>query len=321
MRFRWSSLVLVLSMAIAAPAAAQQESIHWHHDLESAKSMAKESGRLVLIHFWTPTCGPCAALEQNVFSQPGVAGAVEAVYVPVKLNADENTATAQWYGINRVPMDVVISPDGQLVGKMVSPPTAGAYVAEVTGLANKYATMSGQAYAAAAAKAPVQPQINAAYANLQLPPTASMPLGPPSSDPTRNGNGLATHGVGAPASGLGTQTGAPATQTQFGPQVVTNPAASKATTPQSQVAAPPAQVSNPYIGATASPPPASAAPAAPLPAAPFPSVSAATAQLGTAPAGATPGVSPAAAAVGPPLASGNPDPNKLPPGSPPSTLR
>ena len=73
---------------------AQQEAVHWHHDLESAKIVAKETKRLVLVHFWTPSCGPCMALDQNVFNQPGVASAIETQFVPVKLNADENSATA-----------------------------------------------------------------------------------------------------------------------------------------------------------------------------------------------------------------------------------
>src|SRR5438270_8337492 len=91
MRHNWSLIVVILGLLLATPAWAQ-EAIHWHNDLESAKVMAKETGRLVLVHFWTPTCGPCMALEQNVFNQPGVASALETQFVPVKLNADENTA-------------------------------------------------------------------------------------------------------------------------------------------------------------------------------------------------------------------------------------
>src|SRR5690349_15654806 len=148
MRFRWLPLLAVLIAVLSRPATAQQESVHWHHDLESAKVVAKQTNRLVLVHFWTPSCGPCLALEQNVFNQPGVSSALEQQFVPVKLNADENSATAQLYGINRVPTDVVITPDGKLVGKLISPPTPSAYVAEVTGIGAKYATMSGQSYAA-----------------------------------------------------------------------------------------------------------------------------------------------------------------------------
>ncbi len=178
MRHFWSPLTVIVSTLLAVPASAQQEAVHWHNDLESAKVVAKQTGRLVLVHFWTPSCGPCMALNQNVFNQPGVANAIETQFVPVKLNADENSATAQWFGINRVPTDVVITPDGQLVAKLISPPTPAAYVAELTSAAGKYASRSGQAYAQAAAAAPFQSQINAAYANLPLAQDAPLALRP-----------------------------------------------------------------------------------------------------------------------------------------------
>src|SRR3954471_20119583 len=163
MRHHWSLLSVVLGALLVAPALAQQEAVHWHNDLESAKVVAKSTNRLVLVHFWTPTCGPCMALNQNVFNQPGVASAIETHFVPVKLNADENSATATWYGINRVPTDVIVTPDGQMVAKLVSPPTPAAYVAEVTAAAGKFAAKSGQAYAKAAAAAPVPSGLNPAY--------------------------------------------------------------------------------------------------------------------------------------------------------------
>lgn len=198
MRHHWTPLSVVLCAVLAMPALAQQDAVHWHQDLESAKAVAKESGRLVLVHFWTPTCGPCLALEQNVFNQPGVAAALEAQYVPVKLNADENSATAQWFGITRVPTDVVVTPDGQLVGKLVSPPTPAGYVAEVTSLASKYASRSGQAYAKAAAEAPVQPQINSAYARLQVATNTPLAIAPPGADANKGLNPFVAPSLATP---------------------------------------------------------------------------------------------------------------------------
>src|SRR3954466_15633058 len=174
MRHHWSprrlsNLIVILTALLALPATivrampAQQEAVHWHNDLESAKVVAKSTNRLVLVHFWTPTCGPCMALNQNVFNQPGVASAIEAQFVPVKMNADENSATATWYGITRVPTDVIVTPDGQIVAKLVSPPTPAAYAAEMTAVAGKYAAKSGQAYTMAAANAPAPSQLNPAY--------------------------------------------------------------------------------------------------------------------------------------------------------------
>jgi protein disulfide-isomerase len=109
-------------------------------------------------------------LDQNVFNQPGVATAIETHFVPVKLNANENSATATGFGITRVPTDVILTPDGQMVGKLISPPTPAAYIAETSQLANQFATKGGQTFANAATAALAPATLNSAYANLQVAP-------------------------------------------------------------------------------------------------------------------------------------------------------
>ncbi len=203
MRHFWKLLTLLLVSLLVAPATAQQDSIHWHQDLESAKVVAKETKRLLLIHFWTPSCGPCMALERNVFNQPGVAAAIEAQFVPVKLNADENSATAQWYGISRVPTDVVATADGQIIAKSVSPPTPAAYVAELTSTANKYASRLGQAYTMAASAAPVQSQLNSAYAKLPVSQSLPAALAPQAAASPQSAPAGVPNSATAPPSMLG----------------------------------------------------------------------------------------------------------------------
>jgi protein disulfide-isomerase len=168
---------------LIGPAAAQEVGVRWQHDVETAKATARQTGRLVLVHVWADNCAPCVSLEQNVFNQPGVAGALEAKFVPVKLNANEFPATAQGFGITRVPTDVILSPDGQVLGKMISPATPSAYLAEVNQVANQYASQSGLAYQTAAAAAPQPKILNPAYASLQIgapaqPPVVNQPIVP-----------------------------------------------------------------------------------------------------------------------------------------------
>jgi len=294
MRHHWSprvllSPVVVVSALLAAPALAQHEAVHWHNDLESAKVVAKETNRLVLVHFWTPSCGPCMALNQNVFNQPGVASAIETQFVPVKLNADENSATATWYGITRVPTDVIVTPDGQIVGKIISPPTPAAYVAEVTATAGKYVAKSGQAFAKAAAAAPVPSQLNAAYANLQVSPTVPVAASPYQQPPTMAIK-PATPSLAQPNNAFGASpdrlalaspvapavpTSPASSQPAVAPQLINNPATKASAQPVqpypsslSAATAPPAsvpsQVKNPYLGLNASMPAVQQQPVAPL---------------------------------------------------------
>jgi YHS domain-containing protein len=210
-----------------------------------------------------------------VFNQPGVANAIETQFVPVKLNADENSATATWYGITRVPTDVIVTPDGQMVAKLISPPTPAAYVAEVTGAAGKYSSKPGQAFAKATTTAPMPSGINSAYAGLQVSPNVPLAVSPQQQQ-------AAVPGATAPASlaaminqqkplaaGQDRLAGAPPItpigSQPAGPQAFANPAASVAAQPPiTPVGAAPGEMS-PFASASVSPaaPPTPVLPPAP----------------------------------------------------------
>jgi len=105
--------------------------IPWMNDLDSAKLAASKQNKLVLIHFYGDNCAPCKLLERNVFPQPEVASAINASYVPVMINASRRRDIATTYGVNRWPMDVIITPSGQVVSSGVSPQDPAKYVAVV----------------------------------------------------------------------------------------------------------------------------------------------------------------------------------------------
>jgi YHS domain-containing protein/thiol-disulfide isomerase/thioredoxin len=262
----------------ALPAmAAQEPGIQWMHDLEAAKTVAKQTGRLVLLHFWTPSCAPCLALDQSVFNQAGVAAVIEQRFVPVKLNANENSATAMGFGLRQVPTDVILTPDGQVIGKFISPPTPGDYISEVTKVASSYQTTPGQAFANAAARAPMPPSLNSAYANLPvdsgampaaqtgLTPTVTTATQPLQSPFTKSS---AFTPPGTPASATVTNSFATAgsppitpiesNRTPASPVSVTNPMAAAPVAPQGPNFAPPPA---PAVGAVTSAAATSPAPA------------------------------------------------------------
>ncbi len=323
----------LLCAMLASPLAAQQQGfgagdqpngIRWQQDLEAAKAVARQTGRLILVHFWTPGCAPCVTLEQQVFNQPGVAAAIDAQFVPVRLNADENSTIAQGFGITRVPTDVVITPSGEVIGKLISPPTPGAYVAEVSQVASAYNATPGLAFDRATAAVPSPPQINAAYANLSVGANTApviaqpvvQPVAPPLASQSPPPAGTASTSVAAPAPSAGVAplsadnryvpTPAPAANTSVqAPYAPPNHVAS----PQ-VAAAPPSQVANPHMATRPSPSPAGTAqPVAPpmtsvVPVSPV--TSATTMQIAQQP--------PVAAAPAPAGATAT---NHLPPGAPP----
>ncbi len=168
MHSKKATLIVFLTLVAAAPAGAQ--GVRWRQDLESAKQEAAQSKKLVLLHFWSTTCAPCVALDNTVFNQPNVGSAIEQQFVPVKVNASESQALAQAYGVTKIPTDIVLDSNGQVVRRMVSPSSPMAYLSAMTQVAGEYAARSSAAYQAAANASPYGPAVNNAYSELSLPP-------------------------------------------------------------------------------------------------------------------------------------------------------
>ncbi len=97
---------------LAATIATAQDAVPWARSIEEAQQIAKQQGRLVLLHFYGDNCPPCRALEANVFPKPEFARAVTSNYVPVKINGSQQRELAMKYGVDRWPVDVVLAADG-----------------------------------------------------------------------------------------------------------------------------------------------------------------------------------------------------------------
>ncbi len=115
LRIRTVALLLsLLSASTGTLATAGESAVRWQGDIDAALATAAQTNRLVLVHFWRPTCQPCMRLDANVFSQPQFAAALEADYVPVKINTDQFPITARRYGVEMLPADVILTPDGKV---------------------------------------------------------------------------------------------------------------------------------------------------------------------------------------------------------------
>jgi YHS domain-containing protein/thioredoxin-like negative regulator of GroEL len=167
--FNWHVLASLLAIAGLSTQLQGAESVSWRNNLDAAKIEATQSGKLVLLHFYTTTCGPCRTLDQNVFSQPQIGDEIERNYVPVKINAEENSAIAAAYRVERVPSEIVLNSQGNVVASLSCPQDANAYVGQLTNLADHYRQRTNPL--GGAGQAPVQ----AAYAGLQVGQYANQP--------------------------------------------------------------------------------------------------------------------------------------------------
>ena len=134
--FAWLVGTIVCFLAGLARA---EQGIQWQSDLDTARQVAASTNRLVLMHFSATWCHWCKPLEKNVFGQPEVAQAIEAYYVPVRMDYDQHRQIAKQYSVQGVPWDVIITPDGSWVADFNSPQTAEKYASRVTQVANREA--------------------------------------------------------------------------------------------------------------------------------------------------------------------------------------
>ena len=159
-----SILVLTATLVglIVTTSLTQAEAVRWRTNVDAAKVEAAQSGKLVLLHFWSTSCGPCKKLDSDVFSQPQLGDFLEMHYVPVKINTDHAPALANAYQISRVPSDIVLTPQGNVVASLSCPMDVNAYGNQLGNVAGHYRqTMNKPA-------APTQPPVQAAYAGLEV---------------------------------------------------------------------------------------------------------------------------------------------------------
>ncbi len=159
--FRLSLAWTVLCFALPTTTSLA-DAVRWRTTIDAAKLEAQQTNKLVLLHFWTPNCGPCKQLESDVFSQPQIGQLLEQNFVPVKINADQSPAISASFNIDRVPSDVVLTPQGNVVAKLSCPPAPSGYATQLLNLAQHYRQQL------VANKVPAQAPIQSAYAGLRV---------------------------------------------------------------------------------------------------------------------------------------------------------
>jgi len=335
LRLAWLWLTCFF-LASGGRALAQGASVNWRTNVDAAKVEASQTGKLLLLHFWTPSCAPCRVLDEQVFTQPEVMAMLERDYVPVKVNADTSPALRGAFRIRSVPTDVILTPQGTLIASQNCPPQAAQYRDQLTRISAYYQQTSAAALRGAAAAAP-----NAAYAGLDAsryqtpaaPPAAAPPVDPrqvaatppqPAAAPQVQTNPYLTAAAApaapAAAAPAAPDNGPPARRYEppF-PTAAATPEATAATTAAAPAVAAPA-VAAPIVAASA---PAASAPAAPAVAA---STAATTPAAGmSAPSGSASGGPLAAGGVvgmgapaAPPAAAGSTTAGVATPAAPPT---
>jgi YHS domain-containing protein len=133
-------------------------------------------------------------MDRDVFSRPDVIAAIEANYIPVKLNVEQHPIDARQLGITLLPTEVIMTPQGRLIDKRpgyIGPP---AYVARLTGFvaAGQQQPPPGLSHAQPTYRGEAPPQ----YRPSTPPPNQVLPVLSPALQPPMQP--AITHAAGPP---------------------------------------------------------------------------------------------------------------------------
>jgi len=166
-------LPLVLIVFLLQRVALGQQAINWEGTIDSAKTTARQSNRLVLVFFSANWCQACHRLENDLRNQPGAVTALQANFVLVKVNYDYFPNTAKQYGVTRLPTTVILAPgaSGDVLAVIPEAMPVDLYLAKLNTIVADAKRRNAGAYA----QIQVNPAVGSPSANPQQPGAAAMP--------------------------------------------------------------------------------------------------------------------------------------------------
>lgn len=109
----------VLLHAVSAATPRTEAKIRWHADLKVAHQEAVRLNRPLLIVFGADWCTYCRKMEETTLSSPGLIDSVKDNYIPVRLDLDRDRRIADVLEVERLPCTVFLSPQADLLGRVV----------------------------------------------------------------------------------------------------------------------------------------------------------------------------------------------------------
>lgn len=109
---------LLLVLGISAAADAQVRFLDSSTDAVRKEAIAQD--KLVFIDLYATWCGPCKAMERDVFSKKEVGDFMDEYFVAAKYDIDKPTgkALAGKHGVRSIPTYLVFNTEGDLLGKI-----------------------------------------------------------------------------------------------------------------------------------------------------------------------------------------------------------
>ncbi len=136
------ALVAVLIILSSTPVESAVPSSVWRSDFASAQKEAQRLGKPMVVHFYAHWCGPCQQMERDVLNSPDLLRQLRLGFVAVKLDADKHPDLVNKFGVQALPTDVFVDPDGRVITRHQGFESRREYLARLTKIETDFAPTS-----------------------------------------------------------------------------------------------------------------------------------------------------------------------------------
>jgi len=105
-------------LGLASTELAHAGEIAWRRIPQAAQQEAQQSARPLLIYVGADFCGYCRRLERTTWGDDSVARTIDSSFVPLHVDGAHDGELARRLGVRGFPAVIVLSPAGQIVGRV-----------------------------------------------------------------------------------------------------------------------------------------------------------------------------------------------------------
>jgi thiol-disulfide isomerase/thioredoxin/YHS domain-containing protein len=141
----WAAALLAIAGGVARPAVAAPDGSplraagdvpahakgQWMSDFAEAEALARKHDLPLLVHFGAAWCGPCRQMERDVLKTHDVVDQFGRRYVAVKIDSDRHPDLVRRFGVEGLPTDLFLAPDGRVLARSTGYVAKGSYVSQM----------------------------------------------------------------------------------------------------------------------------------------------------------------------------------------------
>jgi len=113
-------------------------------DYAQARAESRRLNMPLVVHFSAPWCGPCKVMERETLNSPTVLQVFGRDVIGVKLDFDRDRGLADAFRVKSIPTDVVVAPDGKILGRRSGKQKPGPYTAALQHWGNQFERLPTQ---------------------------------------------------------------------------------------------------------------------------------------------------------------------------------